>query len=160
MRRVNYFLILMIIAVIAFTCYVQDNSPTSACATIEKPDKIIIYKKGTEITVTEDNKLFDTIMEHISKRLEKVERLGFTRTGIEIKQINNIKKNEMAIEFIHNDLIKKSINSSGETIFFEYTSLFIPLTGDSSEEIFLNHNGLITPVGIFPAPDDLVGLLE
>lgn len=150
----------MIIAVFAFTYYAQDNSPTSACATIEKPDKIMIYKKGTEITVTEDNKLFGTIMENAAKRLEKTERLGFTRTAIGPKEVNNIKQNEMAIEFIHNDLIKKSITINGETIYFEYTNIFIPLTGNSNEEIFMNNNGLITPVGIFPTPDDLAGLLE
>jgi len=161
-KTINYLLIILIIIVFAFTCYAKDDKTTSACTILEEPVKIIIYNQGKETIITEEYKLYNIILKHISERLAKPECLDFTRYSMAETEEKKIKGSEIALEFIYNTPIKESFDIAGETVFFEYSNLLMPLTGKSNKEIFIRSNRKYfnMAVGTLTEPTDLKNLCK
>jgi len=127
---------------------------------IKKPDIIICYVNGTEITI-ESTEQIDDIFDLSQASLSKVS--GQYGLDYEETDVLNAKEKGIILEFIYNDRTAAEWKYKPDySVKYEYNLVTIVIDGGSSSlsKMVIIGDGTPTPTGDFTASNDLLQLID
>lgn len=123
------------------------------------PDKIIFNNHGKEKVIENGSDLFNKILDLTDKRFSN--NISFYKLVTEIEALNNMKQNELVLEFIYSD-IKETEYEGYSNISRKYKRLIMPLTGKVSNYLYFDDGKKYCygPIGTLSPSNDLVNILK
>lgn len=104
-------------------------SSCSKLKSVTTPDKIIVYKNGTEIIIEKDNPLFNKILDECVKRFNY--KIGIEQIYIGEDWESDIKSDKLSLEFRYSSEQIFNFDSTRETQ-LRYSRLLFPLVLEKS----------------------------
>ncbi|OPZ88439.1 MAG: hypothetical protein BWY74_03138 [Firmicutes bacterium ADurb.Bin419] len=158
MKKVLVFIALIIVVSVIACMFLFEMGVSQS---LDTPDIIYIYKNGQQITINKENTLFNQIVTATNKRISGY--LEYYKVVLDDGADNNIKNEHIVVEYVYSTTIKKDFKIKQEgNIRKEYTRLFMPITGNETDTIYLSNGTSVLPgvLGGLMPPDELISLID
>ena len=109
---------------------------------INNPNKIIIFNKGNQVVIEDDDPLFNDIILIVNQNYKNSTNIMLTKSLMEETDEYGLKSNRIAIEFLYSNLQINKLLVEGKFKFITYSKILIPIDVEnySTEEIFIGTN--------------------
>lgn len=101
----------------------------SKLKSVTNPDKIVVYKNGTEIVIEKDNPLFNEIINECTKRFNY--KIGIEQIYIGEDWESDVKSDKLSLEFQYSSEQIFSLDTTRE-VQLRYSKLLFPLVLEKS----------------------------